>query len=113
MVSVSETQQKQAKPLPEQLEWANDFQSWLVNTSALATANLSVFKSVFVPILTFSHAYESGVMTERISEVQAAEIGFCKEFTVWFFVTKCTAVYIYKASSVEPLLNLVVKPHLQ
>jgi len=37
------------------------------------TAKLSVFKSVFVPILTYGH--ESWVMTEKIlSQVQAAEM---------------------------------------
>jgi len=45
------------------------------------TAKLSVFKSVFLPTLTYGH--ESWVMTERIlSQVQAAEMGFCDEFTV-------------------------------
>jgi len=44
------------------------------------TAKLSVFKSVFVPILTCGH--ESWVMTERIlSLVKAAEMGFCEEST--------------------------------
>ena len=41
------------------------------------TANLSVFKSVFVPILTYGH--ESCVMTERIlTKVQAPEMRFLR-----------------------------------
>ena len=41
------------------------------------TPKLSVFKSVFVPILTYGH--ESWVMTERIqSQVQSAEMGFLR-----------------------------------
>jgi len=41
------------------------------------TAKLPVFKSVFVPILTYGH--ESWVMTERIlSQVEAAEVGFLR-----------------------------------
>ena len=41
------------------------------------TTKLSVFKSVFVPILTYSH--ESWVMTERIlTQVQAPEMGFLR-----------------------------------
>ena len=45
------------------------------------TTKLSVFKSVFVPILTYCH--ESWVMTERIlPQVQAPEMGFCKESMV-------------------------------
>jgi len=55
------------------------------------TANLSVFKSVFVPILTYDP--ESWVMTEIIiSQVQAAEMGFCEESMGWHFATKCAAV---------------------
>ena len=45
-------------------------------------AKLSVFKSIFVPILTCGH--ESWVMTERIlTQVQAPKIGFLEESTVW------------------------------
>jgi len=47
------------------------------------TAKPSVFKSVFVPILTYGH--ESWGMNERTlchSQVQAAELGFCEESTV-------------------------------
>jgi len=41
------------------------------------TAELSVFKSVFVPILTYGH--ESWVMIERIlSQVQASEMGILR-----------------------------------
>ena len=58
-------------------------------------AKLSVFKSVFVPILTCDH--ESLIMTERVlSQVQVAETGFCEEFTVWHFTTKCAAVKFAK-----------------
>ena len=53
------------------------------------TADLSVFKSVFVPILTYVH--ESWVMIERVlSEVRAAEMDFSEMFTTWHFATKCT-----------------------
>ena len=38
-------------------------------------AELSIFKTVFVPILTYGH--ESGAMTERVrSQVQASEMRF-------------------------------------
>ena len=41
------------------------------------TAKLSVFKSVFVPILAYGH--ESWVITERIStQVQASDMGFLR-----------------------------------
>jgi len=42
------------------------------------TANLSVFKSIFVPILTCGH--KSWVMTERIlTQVQAPKLGFLRK----------------------------------
>jgi len=41
------------------------------------TAKLSIFKSVFVPILTYGHEY--WVITERIlTQVQASEMGFLR-----------------------------------
>jgi len=45
-----------------------------------STAKPSVFKSVFVPILTYD--LESWVMTEIISQVQVAERDFCDESMV-------------------------------
>jgi len=45
------------------------------------TAKLSVFKLVFVPILTYGH--ESRIMTERmLSQVQVAKKGVWEELTV-------------------------------
>ena len=41
------------------------------------TAKLSVYKSIFVPILTYGH--EPWVMTERVvSQVQSTEMGFLR-----------------------------------
>jgi len=57
-----------------------------------STAKLSVFKSVFVPILTY--VPESWVMSEIISRVQTAERDFCDESVVWHFATKCAAVKV-------------------
>ena len=46
-------------------------------------------------------------MTERIlSEVQAAEVGFCEESTVWHFVTKVRSCEIRRALNVNPLLRI-------
>jgi len=53
-------------------------------------AKLSVFKTVFIPILTYGH--ESWVMTERIrSQVQASEVRFCEELKELHYLTKCVA----------------------
>jgi len=51
-----------------------------------STENLSVLILVFVLILTYGH--QSWVMTEiLLSQVQAAEMGFCEEFTARHFAT--------------------------
>jgi len=55
------------------------------------TTKLAVFKSVFVPIVTYGH--ESWVMTGRmLPQVQAAEMGFCEECAVCHLATKCAFV---------------------
>ena len=51
-------------------------------------AKLSIFKAVFIPILTYGH--ESWVMTERIrSQEQASEMRFLRRIEG---VTKCLAL---------------------
>jgi len=53
------------------------YRSMVTKRELSNTAKLSVFKSVFVSILTYGH--ESWVMTERIlSQVQAADMGFLR-----------------------------------
>jgi len=43
------------------------------------TAKLSVFTSVFVPILTYGYGHESWVMAQRIlTQVQAPKMGFLR-----------------------------------
>ena len=55
------------------------------------TAKLSVFKLIFVPILTCGR--ESWVTTQRMSsQVQVAEMGFCEDLTAWHFAAMCAAV---------------------
>jgi len=48
------------------------------------TAKLSVFTSVFVPILTCGYGHESWIMIERIllTQAQAPKMGFCEESMV-------------------------------
>jgi len=58
------------------------------------TANLSVFKSVFVPILTYGH--ESCVMTETVLLKYKWEMLFGEKFTARHFTIKCTAVKFIK-----------------
>ena len=51
-------------------------------------AKLSIFKAVFVPILTYGH--ESWLMTERVrSQVQASEMSFYEESKELHCLTRC------------------------
>jgi len=66
-------------------------------------AKLSVFKSIFFPILTYDH--ESWVMTEGVqSQVQAAEMGFLPKHDGVTLRDKVRSCEISKALNVEPLL---------
>ena len=66
-------------------------------------AKLSVFKAVFVPILTYGH--ESWVMTERMrSQVQASEMRFLKRIEGVALFNKVRSSEIRKSLNVEPLL---------
>jgi len=60
------------------------------------TAKLSVFKSVFAPMLTYGH--ESWVRTKRVLfQIQAAEMGCLRRVHgVGHFVTKCAGVKFVK-----------------
>ena len=70
-------------------------------------AKLSIFKTVFVPILTYGH--EFWVMTERVrSQVQASEMRFLRRIEG---VNYCLTVFnkvrsseIQKSLNIEPLL---------
>ena len=54
-------------------------------------AKLSIFRTVFVPILTYGH--ESWVMTERMrSQVQASEMSFYEESKELQGLTRCVAL---------------------
>jgi len=69
------------------------------------TTKLSVFKSVFAPILTYGH--EDWAMTERIlCLVQAAEVGFCLRVRDVTLRDKVRNYGIRKALYVELLLGI-------
>ena len=54
-------------------------------------SKLSLFKAVFVPILTYGH--ESWVMTERVrSQEQASEMRFFEESKELHCLTRCVAL---------------------
>ena len=66
-------------------------------------AKLSVFKAVFVPILTCGH--ESWVMTERMrSQVQASKMSFLRRIEGVTLFNKVRSSEIRKSLNIEPLL---------
>jgi len=66
-------------------------------------AKLSVFRTVFVSILTYGH--QSWVMTERIqSQVQASEMRFLRRIEGVTLFNKVRSSEIRKSLNIEPLL---------
>ena len=64
---------------------------------------LSIFKTVFVPILTYGH--EFWVMTERVrSQVLASEMRFYEELKELHCLTRCVALKFENLLNIEPLL---------
>ena len=64
-------------------------------------AKLSIFKTVFVPILTYGH--ESWVMTERMrSQVQASEMSFLRRIEGVTLFNKVRSSEIQKSLNIEP-----------
>jgi len=75
------------------------------------TAKLSVFKSVFVPILTYGH--DSWVMTERVlSQVQVVEMGFFQGVHVMALRDKVVSCEIGNALNDDPLLVRIERSQL-
>ena len=75
-------------------------------------AKLSIFKAVFVPILTYGH--ESCVMTERMrSQVQASEMRFLRRSKELHCLTRCVALKFEKSLNIEPLLLRIERSQLR
>ena len=75
-------------------------------------AKLSIFKAVFVPILTYGH--ESWVMTERMrSQVQASEMRFLRRIEGVTLFNKVRSSEIRKSLNIEPLLLQIEKSQLR
>ena len=64
-------------------------------------AELSIFRTVFVPILTYGH--ESWVITERVrSQVQASEMRFLQSIEGVTLFNKVRSSVIRKCVNIEP-----------
>ena len=75
-------------------------------------AKLSVFKTVFVPILTYGH--ESWVMTERMrSQVEASEMRFLRRIEGVTLFNKVRSSEIRKSLNIEPLLLRIERSQLR
>ena len=75
-------------------------------------AKLSIFKAVFVPILTYDH--ESWVMTERMrSQVQASEMRFLRRIEGVTLFNKVRSSEIRKSLNIEPLLLRIERSQLR
>ena len=74
-------------------------------------AKLSIFKAVFVPILTDGHAW---VMTERMrSQVQASEMRFLRRIEGVTLFNKVRSSEIRKSLNIEPLLLRIERSQLR
>ena len=75
-------------------------------------AKLSIFKAVFVPILTYGH--ESWVMTERMrSQVQASEMRFLRRIEGVTLFNKVRSSEIRKSLNIELLLLRIERSQLR
>ena len=75
-------------------------------------AKLSIFKAVFVPILTYGH--ESWVMTERMrSQVQASEMSFLRRIEGVTLFNKVRSSEIQKSLNIKPLLLRIERSQLR
>ena len=75
-------------------------------------AKLSIFKAVFVPILTYGH--ESRVKTERMrSQVQASEMRFLRRIEGVTLFSKERSSEIRKSLNIEPLLLQIERYQLR
>ena len=75
-------------------------------------AKLSIFRSTFVPILTYGH--ECWVITERVrSRVQADEIGFLQKVRGLSLLDKIKSTDIRQSLNIEPLLIRIERSQLR
>ena len=75
-------------------------------------AKLSIFQTVFVPILTYGH--ESWIMTERMrSQVQASKMRFLRRMEEVTLLSKVRSSEIQKSLIMDPLLFRIERSQLR
>ena len=86
--------------------------SVVIKRESPKNAKLSIFKTVFVPILTYGH--ESWVMTERVrSHVQASERRFLRRIEGVTLFNKVRSSEIQKSLYIEPLRLRIKRSQLR
>ncbi|TWW67388.1 hypothetical protein D4764_02G0004290 [Takifugu flavidus] len=86
-------------------------QSVKVKKELSRTAKLSIYRSIYVPILTFGHQH--WVMTERMrSWIQAAEMSFLRRVAGLSLRDRVRSSDIREELGVEPLLLHIERSHL-
>ena len=75
-------------------------------------AKLSIFKSVYIPVLTYGH--ESWILTEKVrSRVQAAEMRFLRAVKGVSLLDRMYSTDIRESLEVEPLLLKIERSQLR
>ena len=75
-------------------------------------AKLSIFRSVYVPILTYGH--ECWIMNEKVrSRVQAAEMGFLRRISGLILLDKVKSADIRESLNIESLLLRLERSQLR
>ena len=75
-------------------------------------AKLSIFRSVYVPILTYGH--ECWIMNEKVrSRVQAAEMGFSRRISGLTLLDKVKSADIRESLNIELLLLRLERSQLR
>ena len=76
------------------------------------TENLSIFKTIFVPILTYGH--KAWVMTESMrSQLQASKIRFLQRIEGVTQFNKVRSFEIRKSLNIKPLLLRIERSQLR
>ena len=88
------------------------YRSVVLKQELCTNAKLSVFRSVFVPILTYGHEY--CIMTERVrSRVQAAEMGFFRKVRGLSLFDTVESTNIRQSLKIKPLLLHIEQSQLR
>ena len=87
-------------------------QSVVLKRELCTKAKLSIFRSVYVPVLTYGH--ECWIMNEKVrSRVQAAEMGFLRRISGLILLDKVKSADIRESLNIESLLLRLERSQLR